>query len=229
VLREPEHHGRGMSSTRPVLGGGKKSMDRVRSIMRSHTTARFAGLCLLLHMAFLMPFASYAEPRVNMTYDFYAVSGLTSFELNRQLIKMSPVRHNGKVLHGDTQWKIGYHYECNHEDGYWYVDRVGTTVDIRFTLPKWKDYRRAGREEQKRWDAYYRALLEHEQGHKEIAVKAARAIEDRLLNMQRMGDRADLDDKAREIAERVFRECNELQAQYDVETDHGRHRGVLLH
>jgi predicted secreted Zn-dependent protease len=144
------------------------------------------------------------------------------------MIKKSPVRHNGKVLHGDTQWKIGYFYECKQEDGFWYVDRVVTTVDIQFTVPRWGDYRRADREEQKKWDAYYKALLEHEHGHKDIALNAARNIENGLLNMERFDNRADLEYKAEKIAQSIFRECDELQRQYDVETNHGRNRGVLL-
>ena len=189
---------------------------------------RFVRLCLFFHVAFLIPFASYAEPMLNMTYHFYEVSGTNTFDLNRELIQKSPVRYNGKVLHGDTQWKIGYDYECKHKNGYWYVDRVVTTVDIQFTLPKWKDYRRAHRNEQKKWDAYYRALLKHETGHKDIAINSARSIEDRLLNMERVTDRADLERRVKSIAETIFQECKELQAQYDAKTDHGRNRGVLL-
>ena len=185
-------------------------------------------LCFLFLFSCLLTSASHAEPEVKTTYNFYEVFGASSFDLNRQLIKKSPVRHNGKVLQGDTQWKIDYYYECKDKDGYWYVDRVVTTVDIQFTLPKWGDYRRAHRDEQKKWDDYYRALLEHEYGHKDIAINAARAIEDRLLNMERLNDRAHHECRARKIAESILRECKELQKQYDVETDHGRNRGVLL-
>jgi len=95
-------------------------------------------------------------------------------------------------------------------------------------MPKWKDYRKANRAEQKKWDKYYNALMEHENGHKEIAIAAARKIESELLTLSNFADKHSLERHANFKAKMIIRESRKHQKQFDIETQHGLTTGVVL-
>jgi len=72
-------------------------------------------------------------------------------------------------LHFERRWNLVY------------ILRVYTTVDATFTVPRWADYQKASWDRQQKWDKFYKSLMDHENGHKDIAIEAAKKIENELL------------------------------------------------
>jgi len=96
-------------------------------------------------------------------------------------------------------------------------DRI-TEVDLTFMLtiemPVWPNYGHRPEAERREWDRFYRALLEHEQGHIAIFRREARGTFTVLLAEQR----STIEDKLVQETERIQR----LSDAYDRDTDHGR-------
>lgn len=78
------------------------------------------------------------------------------------------------------------------------------------------------------WNKYYPALLKHENGHANIAIKGAEKIENTLMSQpagsscDKVGEYADL--QARKILESL----PEKHRSYDRDTDHGKTQGAYI-
>ena len=78
------------------------------------------------------------------------------------------------------------------------------------------------------WEKYYAALFEHEQGHKDLGVKAALEIENQLLNMgsRRSCEQLELD--ANKMAKDVVDKYSRLEKEFDRSTNHGLNTGAVF-
>lgn len=168
-------------------------------------------------------------PKVNITFKYYEFVSVNTNDIRDEMTKKTPIRYNGQKFVGSAEDQIKYFFYAKQEDGYWYFDRVTTTVDVTFTMPKWTDYRKANRDQQGRWDEYYNSLLAHENGHKDIAIEAAKTIENELLKLKNFPKKDLLESKAKLIAKAILERYRERQRQFDQETGHGVKTGVILH
>jgi len=104
---------------------------------------------------------------------------------------------------------------------------VSTSVNLTYTMPRAISLPRA-EGLRRSYQGYYKALLLHEQGHGDIAIQAARAIEVQLRKIRKHrncdGISRSADVKAREIL-RIYRAANRA---YDRQTDHGFTQGVSI-
>ena len=93
-----------------------------------------------------------------------------------------------------------------------------TSLDVTFTLriemPVWTSYPRRPAPERREWDRFYRALLEHEQGHIAIIKREAQTTYARLL--------AATKDTINIVAEQETQRIHRAGVAYDSQTDHGR-------
>ena len=167
-------------------------------------------------------------PRVNIKYEYYEVIGVNINDLRSETIKHSPIKQNGITFRGRAQWHIMPYYKIKKLKDLWYYDNVSATVDITFTMPRWTDYRKANRDEQKRWDIYYKALMDHENGHKNIAIDAAKKLCNTLVQLESHKGKAELKSIGTIRANEIYRECKILNKQFDDETEHGVKTGAIM-
>jgi predicted secreted Zn-dependent protease len=78
------------------------------------------------------------------------------------------------------------------------------------------------------WKKYYASLVLHEKGHAGIAIDAALAIEQSLLNMPSSSNCRLLSKQANARAEKILQEYRPQHKVYDRETGHGRTQGAYL-
>ncbi|PZF78042.1 hypothetical protein DK847_06350 [Aestuariivirga litoralis] len=158
---------------------------------------RRAVLILLLAGAMVlgMPDHGRAEPVVTASITYKAVKGRSVNELIRSLNRS---RTNGAWAY--TWWRVS-RQSCV------------TTLEIRQTLPKWTDRSRAPARVQRKWDAFYKALLAHEAQHVQFARNAA-------VEVDGLGCNADY--------RKVVRRWMAVERAFDRKTKHGVRSGATL-
>ena len=105
------------------------------------------------------------------------------------------------------------------------VTGVTTKINVMVTLPKWVHNGDADPSEKERWSRYYKNLVNHENGHKELALEAGNNIDQLIMEMNPAVNCTTLKDNAMSLGRSVVDEFNARSAKYDNETDHGRNEG----
>ena len=95
------------------------------------------------------------------------------------------------------------------------------TIDIMLILPKWVDKVSASDQDQKMWDLYLTFLKRHEQGHINIALKAAREWQAELAQPISAPSCQGLDDKIKVLYNEIMQTGKEATVNYDQRTNHG--------
>lgn len=168
------------------------------------------------------------KPIVNIEYKYYDVIGVNINDLRSETIKHSPIKYKGTTFRGSAGWRMKPYYRAKERGGVWYLDNIAVEIDIKITMPKWQDYRKAHRDEQKRWDVYYEKLLKHEHNHRDIDIAAAEELCSALVELRTTAGKDSLLKLAAIRAKAVYRKCKKLNKQYDKETEHGRKEGIKL-
>ena len=179
-------------------------------------------------IALLMPCASLAVPDVKTRSIYYMVSGDTIEAIRADIRKKSPVKQNGKLHVAYTKWNVNWRFWWLESSDACMITRVATTLDVAYTLPKLEQHAAIPPALLERWDNYYSALFDHEQGHKDFGMKAAAEIERSLSEMEPRPSCSQLEIDANTLAKAVISKFSRLEKAYDRTTNHGLNTGVVL-
>ncbi len=170
-----------------------------------------------------------AEPALSIQHTTYAVSGRTATQIRRSLDRNSPVRQGNKIFDAYTKWDVDWRLRWFEDgDGRCRLISVTTDVRIRMTLPELQDRDALSPDLADRWQRYMRALAAHEQGHADIGIAAARAIEAQL---PLSGERPSCDRLASEanaLAREIIARHARMEVQYDADTWFGDQDGAIF-
>ena len=187
----------------------------------------FARTMLALLLAFGLGVAR-AEPVVTVDTRYYDLRGATVQELLQQKKALGPIGKDGKRYGANTKWHVAWRYAYRNEGGRCRIDQVTTSADIVFTLPRWNPPHRAASNLRARWDRYVFALQEHENGHRDFGISAAREVEREIAalpprdNCRKMGEHANV------TGRRVLDKYRALEIRYDQDTRHGATQGAVF-
>ncbi len=163
-----------------------------------------------------------AEPTLLEETRLYDIQGLSKNELRGQMKRLGQEGYAGY-----TRSRINYRYKNRTDGNACLVDSVNVVVRIEYTMPRWANKFQASRALRDEWDTYYRCLDFHEKGHKEIALKNARLMEQWILRAGSSSCKT-LDEQCKEVC-RVFLELmRQEDVEYDRITNHGRTQGAYL-
>ena len=162
--------------------------------------------------------------RKNLTYD---VSGETPAVVRSQIDIHGPMHPTEKKRYdGITEWDLNWKYQMSRRGKIWIVTSRTVTLDIRVKVPQWTDRKKAPPLAQRQWKIYQTNLIRHEQGHVNIAVRAAHAIDKYIgtyggaSSVEHM--RANIDRNAKLILEKY----RKYDTSYDKRTRHGATQGA---
>ena len=144
---------------------------------------QIAIFILLLFTLSVTPKSAIAAPIVKLKTDYYLISGGTASEIRNNIDRKTPIRENGTSYDAHTDWFVKWNYWWDHSNGLCTITKVETKVNIQFILPKLKTSSTLPKALRKKWKTYMKALLRHEDGHKNIGIRAANEIESKILNM----------------------------------------------
>lgn len=169
-----------------------------------------------------------AEPEVIINYDYYDIEGQTAAELREQMDRNGVLWTNGNTYDAYTGWNVKWRYRyrvTNHECS---IASVTATLNVEFRLPRWIDHAGGPPALRKKWDAYMQALRHHEDGHKNIGVKAAAEIERAIADLEPVGNCDDLAETANELGRRIISDYAAKEREYDARTNFGETQGAVF-
>lgn len=167
-----------------------------------------------------------AEMQPSLTYVHYEVQPEANESLSDALYRQSPIREEGRVYHGHTQWSIEWRFWWRETPNQrCRIDQVKVSVTARIRLPQLVGGTPAQRQ---RFDKYQAALNRHELGHYRLATQAGEAIDAHLRNLPSEASCRTLETVANEAGHRIQRRYRELNDQYERDTRHGRSQGAWL-
>ena len=181
-----------------------------------------------LLLLLLSPLTLLADPVVNTRSVYYEIDGDNAAALWEDIRRKTPVEQNGRWHVAYTKWQVNWRFWWQQNADSCEITRVASTLDVVYTLPRLiqNDTRSDGLSQQ--WDKYYSALYEHEQGHKNIGLKAAHEIEGEIAAMAPMPSCSELEKRANEKAKDVIKKYSLIEKNYDRTTNHGLNTGVVF-
>ncbi len=159
------------------------------------------------------------KPRIklNITTDYYKIEGLTEDELRKQINTLGPTDNQGRHA-AYTKWEI----ICSkQQSGLPLVE-----LKIAFTFPKWDKPNNPNLNI--RWTRYTKSLIVHEDGHKDIAIKASKEINETLYTLYVSGDFVGYNNVETGIVKKLETKYRLLEIKYDSSTNHGRTQGAVF-
>lgn len=178
---------------------------------------------LSILLLFLLNSVLYAEPVVSVKTEYYTVKGLTPDAIRKNMNKHRPGKYDAY-----TNWHVRWKFYTEKDGKYCEISEVEVTLDVKFVLPRWKSRREAEDDVKEQWDDYYDALIEHENQHKDIAIEAAKEIENALNDLDAEKSCGHLEKTANDTAYEVLEEYKAEQKEFDEDTNHGIDEGAVF-
>jgi len=159
----------------------------------------------------------------------YDISGSTLAELNAAAQRSGPVsKATGTRVWGVCAWRVTWNFSHAGREGKCAVDKFTITVGATIDLPRWTNRDAAPGSMKSGWDRFAAALRRHEDGHKDIGVRAANDLANRLRALPAEKTCAELDRKVVVLGDRVLSEYRLLDQAYDRSTGNGATQGATL-
>lgn len=168
------------------------------------------------------------KPAVNEKYEYYEIRGNDERELRRQMNRNGTKWDDGKTYDSVTSWNIRWDYDYNCGGHGCTAEGFKTRVNITFRYPKWVRSGDASPELVDKWERYMKNLIMHENGHADMAVRAAVKLGLAVSAMQPASTRADLDRAVRTLARNWNAKLSSDQREYDATTIHGTGQGAVF-
>ena len=169
-----------------------------------------------------------AEPGVMINYDYYDIEGRTAAELREQMDRNGVLWTNGNTYDAYTGWNVKWNYRYRVTDHECSIESVATILNVEFRLPRWIDHADGPLALKEKWDEYMQALRHHEEGHKNIGVKAAAEIERSIAELEPAGNCDDLAEIANQLGRRIISEYAAKEKEYDAQTNFGETQGAVF-
>ena len=183
---------------------------------------------LLVMVFYLLPAAVIAGPETRINNVYYMVTGNTAADIWADILAKSPVEHNGKSHVAYTKWNVNWRFWWLDKGDSCEISKVKSRLDVTYTLPKLNKTSSIPESVIEHWGKYYSALFEHEQGHKDLGMKAAIETENQISDMSPRSNCEQLELDANEIGKNVIDKYSRIEKEYDRSTNHGLNTGAVF-
>ena len=176
---------------------------------------------------FISSVVIFSAPIVKRDNSTYKVSGSTVEEVRDQIEKLGPMHPVEKKRYdGITQWNLSWKYQLSRRGKIWIVTSCSVKLNIKVRVPQWIDRDKASPLVQRQWKIYQTNLVRHEQGHVNIAIGAANAV-DKYIGTY--GGASSIDQMRVNIernAKLILERFRKYDVNYDKRTRHGAKQGA---
>lgn len=163
------------------------------------------------------------------TPQYYQVYGYTSSDVQKQILRCSPVQEDGQTLAASTNyalsWKLSY--VGSENPGMCKVDKVAVGLRVAQLYPNWNESQYATAGYAGRWKAFMTNLQTHENGHRDLDAQYAASLYDTLKQLPEV-DCSSFMNTATNKANEVIAALNQANESYDAQTNHGTTQGAVL-
>ena len=168
-------------------------------------------------------------PAINDTVEYRDIVGTTQDALADALKRVGSTNASGDRFAANTRWQLRWNFRVEQQPGASCgLASAKTELDIHMTLPRWMPPKNASPVLVKKWSTFAAALRKHEEGHRDIAIEAARVVTDRAGAVPPENDCATLKKRLERIADDTVREYKDKESSYDVTTLHGQTQGATF-
>jgi predicted secreted Zn-dependent protease len=182
----------------------------------------------LVFLSLLITHSVFALPRISIDTKYYPVYGHDARSIRRSIEKTGPIGSNSQRFHAHTDWDLSWSYRWIQGRGGCQITSTSVELKVSYLLPQLQQPEKVDPKYKVKWDAYFEALFEHEQQHKDHGVLAARELEQRLMAIPPQQSCATLEELMQKTADEVFYKYDDMGKELDRTTDHGAKRGVIL-
>ncbi len=168
-----------------------------------------------------------ALPTVEVETRYYPVKGKNLQEIYQGLQRNGPNGDRGKTFHAHTEWDIQWSYRWIESDDACRITEVDVDIKISLLLPRLANPNSLEDSVKSSWGRYYKALLEHEEHHKEYGIKAAHELDDKLRSLPPQ-ECFGMQNRLSDFAQEIVGKYDAMEKAYDLETNHGINEGVVL-
>jgi predicted secreted Zn-dependent protease len=203
----------------------RRGSRRIADAMRSIEIATM----LFLFAATPTQAAETEGPSIHDTVEYHDISGDTEEALASALKQLSYAHTtDDRFFSAYTHWRLRWNFRVESVDGSCHLSSAAIGLDVDMNLPRWKTPPGAAPELVKRWNVFAAALRKHEDGHREIAVTAAREVQTRAEKTPPERNCERLKKNLSRTADATLREFRDKENSYDVTTMHGRTQGATF-
>ena len=182
---------------------------------------RGVGLFLLA----LISLRALADVHRELDWQHYPVLLAEGETLAQALDRSSPIRSRGLVYHATTDWQVQWRFWWQNANDGCVIERVRTEVAVQIQLPELI----AGTAAQETEFAdYLDALTLHEEGHQQLALDAAEAIDLALQQLPAASHCTALEANANALGQQLLQRFREREYDYDRRTNHGQTQGAWM-
>ncbi len=167
-------------------------------------------------------------PVVTEKYEYYEVSGGCENDLQCQMRQKGITWYNGKKYDSATSWHVKWDYGYDRGPQVCSADSFRVVVEIIFRYPKWVRTADAPQPLVDKWDSYMKNLIMHENGHRDIAVKAAAELSRAVAELPPAPTCAEFDRAVRALSRTRMEKLNADEIAYDTATNHGYTQGAIF-
>jgi predicted secreted Zn-dependent protease len=168
------------------------------------------------------------SPIVKEEYEFYEITGNSEKDLLCQITEKGCTWKDGRKYTSVTSWNITWNYGYTRASQGCRADSFIATVEISFRYPKWARADDAPQPLVGSWETYLEKLIIHENGHRDIAVKAAAGLTRAVAELPAAPSCADVDRELQALCRERITELNMAEMEYDEATNHGTMQGAIF-
>lgn len=182
----------------------------------------------LLLLSLLISCSALARPKISIDTHYYPVDGYDGASIRKSIEQKGPLGSNSQRFHAHTNWDLSWGYRWIQGRGGCQITSTDVELKVTYLLPRLSAPDKVDPKYKVKWDAYFEALFEHEQQHKDHGVLAAHELERQILALPPQQSCATLDDLMQKTADDVFYQYDNMGKELDRTTNHGANQGVIL-
>jgi predicted secreted Zn-dependent protease len=182
---------------------------------------KFRLVLALILLAFMSSACSDAQVEVSTRY--YDIRGDQTNELRQQMNRKGPRGYDAYAA-----WYVRWRFDHARSANSCSIADVSASVKVEITLPRWVDEEDADDALRERWQSYYAALVEHENGHRDFGIRAAREIEEALAGLEPQPSCEGLTRIANRTGKSILAGIVAEEKAYDRDTNHGMNDGAVF-
>jgi predicted secreted Zn-dependent protease len=167
-------------------------------------------------------------PAITEQYEYYDVKGDSEKTLRCEMSKNGCTWSDGKKYDSVTTWRVKWQYGYNRGPQTCSAESFKATIDIIYRYPKWVRDNDAPQSLVDKWDGYMKNLVMHENGHRDMAVKAAEDISCAVASMPPASSCEEVDRHVRALYRERMQKLSVDEKKYDVATSHGLTQGAVF-
>jgi predicted secreted Zn-dependent protease len=170
-------------------------------------------LGLLVLQGMVMPLEAAS---IDKKYSYFNIYGKSAEDLDREIAKRGPkLKLTGTRHPGATSMNFGLKTKISNDGTWCKLERAFVTLDLKVTLPRWKNRPRASEDMAIMWDTLSSDIKRHEERHALIARSYAIDLERALESLPRDRDCKRLQAKAEAVSDKLLSAHAQAQADFD--------------